>query len=167
MQDLPVRLKRSFEEVCLKYSAFFLVALYRVIVTQDTKLFCLFCQNARSVFHTGTCTNHLITDYFLVYPGGTRTTRATFMCLHLFQLSNLFLPAILSMFEYSTNLFKFYQRSTRFIYNMCVPRIGWCVPGVRCQLVHTCVPYTCTTHACAHLLSTLCTTVNRLSMGGQ
>ena len=30
MQDLPVRLKRSFEEVCLKYSAFFLVqvALY-------------------------------------------------------------------------------------------------------------------------------------------
>lgn len=76
MQDLPVRLKRSFEEVCLKYSAFFLVqvALYRysVIVTQDTKLFCLFCQNARSVFHTGTCTNHLITDYFLVYPGGTR-----------------------------------------------------------------------------------------------
>ena len=74
MQDLPVRLKRSFEEVCLKYSAFFLVALYTmvVIVTQDTKLFCLFCQNARSVFHTGTCTNHLITDYFLVYPGGTR-----------------------------------------------------------------------------------------------
>lgn len=129
------------------------------------KLFCFFCQNTRSVFHTGTCTNHLITgtDYFLMYPGGTR---ATFMCLHLFQLSNLFLPAILSMFEYSTNLFKFYQRSTRFIYNMCVPRIGWCVPGVRCQLVHTCV-YTCTTHACAHLLSTLCTTVNRLSMGGQ
>ena len=30
MQDLPVRLKRSFEEVCLKYSAFFLV----VIVTR-------------------------------------------------------------------------------------------------------------------------------------
>ena len=30
MQDLPVRLKRSFEEVCLIYSAFFLV----VIVTR-------------------------------------------------------------------------------------------------------------------------------------
>jgi hypothetical protein len=30
MHDLPVRLKRSFEEVCLIYSAFFLV----VIVTR-------------------------------------------------------------------------------------------------------------------------------------
>lgn len=76
MQDLPVRLKRSFEEVCLIYSAFFLV----VIVTRYhmvhvyLKLFCFFCQNTRSVFHTGTCTNHLITDYFLMYPGGTRAT---------------------------------------------------------------------------------------------
>ena len=152
-----MRLKRSFEEVCLKY-------------TRSTRYKIRNCSvsfakiRGRSFIPVpGTCTNHLITGCFLMYPCGTR---ATFMCLHLFQLSNLFLPAILSMFEYSTNLFKIYQRSTRFIYNMCVPRIGWCVPGVRCQLVHTCV-YTCTTHACAHLLSTLCTTVNRLSMGGQ
>jgi hypothetical protein len=62
---------------------------------------------------------------------------SSFSTFNLFLL--LLLPAILSMFEYSTNLFKIYQRSTRFIYNMCVPRIGWCVPGVRCQLVHTCV----------------------------
>ena len=67
MHDLPVRLKRSFEEVCLKYST-------RYQMVRNCSVSFAKIRGRSFIPVPGTCTNHLITDYFLMYPGGTRAT---------------------------------------------------------------------------------------------